>query len=184
MFPIKPLSFLEYIQDYEVAALFQSRGRYPLDSASNHVQYLWNALVVFNHLKHTRYDKMIWACSFDKASPYFPEQLYDVERKLEGQHVDVGGPTHYFIKEGHRIRFIDMCRIKADMDNLCLIPEKLRSLYLPFYTDLRASDFLMSGKIFHYRAGSNWNRMRFPLRWRKKYFLSRLLKLAFNESLK
>jgi histo-blood group ABO system transferase len=183
MFLLRPVSFIAAVGSAEIAAVFQSRGRYEHDSPRNHVHYLWNGLVIFNHACASDFSKIVWACSASKDSPYYPAELFDNESRIEGEWVDVGGATHEYLKGRPVVKYIDWERVSASRDNLHLIPSALRLIYLPFYhSESAASDFLLNGAIFHYRAGSNWNQLRDHLIRAKKVILDRLVASALGVS--
>lgn len=176
MFPLQLLSFAGLVGAAEIAAVFQSRGRFAHDSPANQVRYLWNGLVIFNHSGGQDFSKVIWASSACGESPYYPHFLFDTEGRIEGEWVDVGGATHAYLRDGHAVKYIDWVRVEASRHNLHLIPGPLRLLYQPFYhNESSASDFLVNGAIFHYRAGSNWNQLLPHLIQAKKVMLDRLI---------
>lgn len=181
MFPLRPLSFVTAVGEAEIAAVFQSRGRHGSDSPANHVHYLWNGLVIFNHAAGGDFSKIIWACSTCLNSPYYPAAVLDANGLIEGERVDVGGATHAYLRERHAVKFIDWERVEAKRDNLHLIPEPLRLIYQPFFHSVdAAADFLLNGAVFHYRAGSNWNHLREHLIKAKKVLLERLIAAALG----
>jgi hypothetical protein len=151
MFLVRRFSFARLAGEHAIAGVRQTRGA---------LRYLWNGLVVFNHRLLTDAHQICWACSGSSASPYHPAQHYR-DGRLRGEYVDVGGPTHLFL-DAHPalpVRWIDMDRVTHGSPGLQQIPEEARADYAQFAVEELASDFLAEGAFFHYRAGSNWNRM-------------------------
>ncbi|MEW6688186.1 MAG: hypothetical protein AB1452_03735 [Pseudomonadota bacterium] len=151
MFLVRRFSFRRFAGEYAIAGVRQTRGA---------LRYLWNGLVVFNHRLLADAHRICWACSGSSASPYHPSQHYR-DGRLCGEYVDVGGPTHLFLDEHPAlpVRWIDMDRVTRGSPGMERIPEQARADYAQFAVEELASDFLADGAFFHYRAGSNWNRM-------------------------
>jgi hypothetical protein len=167
MFLLKPFSFADYLGPHALAGVPQRRGP---------VRYLWNGLVVIDHRRLPDIRELVWACSGSAASPYFPAQLYQ-DGMLCGQAVDVGGPLHFYLERHPEVpvKHIDMARITADARNVDLLPDAVRAEYAPFAREELASDLLAGGAFFHYRAGSNWNRMPVDMVAAKTRILRRLV---------
>ena len=140
MFLIKPFSFKNFLKDFDLMGVPQTRG---------HVNYLWNGLVIFkmNVLPNKR--SIDFNCGWIEAQP-----------------TDTGGQTYYYLKNNPSLK-IKYCP-ETSSYWLPSTNEELKSLgfdnvTIDFIHLLKidpASGMSFDGDnhFLHYYAGGNWNR--------------------------
>lgn len=133
MFPMAPFSFLDYLGDNHVSAVLQTRG--PGDK----VRYLSSHVFLAN-----------------PASMPNPETIDMGCGVIEGEHVDVCGRTHYWLKENPdaKVRWMEMewlSNQETCKEVLGRYPDLLET-----YNPVWGCEYL--GKmLFHYGRGTNWD---------------------------
>lgn len=142
MFPVKPISFIEYLKEYDLVGVPQFRPYHPLKPV---VEYIWNGLVMFNMARLPEKEKINFNCGM-----------------IEGFPTDVGGQMHYYLlkhKDTLRKRYIgavpfsstvaDYRKGRLDNDFNHFIP--LMETDVPINMET-----LLRGKVLHYRCGGKW----------------------------
>ncbi len=142
MFPVKPISFREYLQDYDLVGVPQSR---PCGSEKAVVHYIWNGLVMFNMPNLPERSSMNFNCGL-----------------VEGYSVDVGGHMHYYLlKHKGDVR---LGSIAPEPFSNTVTSYKERSLdpafevLIPLITSAIPTNMetFLKGTLVHYRSGGKW----------------------------
>ncbi len=172
MFLVKKFSALDFVGDYEIAALPQRRG---------HVRYIWNGIVFINHRTIRDLDQVSFHCS--GCWGYCPG--FDTRRwrkgKIEGQGVDVGGDMYFYFKghPGCKVKYLfSTHHITPERKNLNALPSEILSEY-----DAEFAFELIEQKFFHYGSGSNWKNQPKDYHSRKTQFTDQFLRKVVNGSI-
>lgn len=156
MFLVDDLNVAEYMQDYDISALDQSRGP---------VHYLWSGLVFLNMQTLPNKKQLSFNCT-----------------TVEGHACDVGAETYYYIRNNPEAR-VKLIQGQAYVNDL--INEDVSNLHpfmkLMIENDVPDSEFFMNYKIFHYRSGSNWNYKSAEYHLHKTQVLQDLVSKAINQ---
>jgi hypothetical protein len=142
MFLIKPISFLNYLKDYALVAVPQSRSCYGEDPVVN---YIWNGIVMFN-------------------MPCLPERraINFNCGQVEGVATDVGGYMHYYLlkyKDSLSIRYIES---EPFYDSVISYQNgKLHPTFhvlIPLIESGVSTNMetFLDATVLHYRGGGKW----------------------------
>lgn len=117
MFLLKKFNLVDYMKDKIITGCIQKRGK---------IDYIWNGIIMFNMPKVL---SMKGDLNFSCGS-------------VEGEFTDVGGHTHYFIKE----------------NNLTI--DDIQPTYGGFYNKVKLENMetFMDGTFFHFRGGTLWDK--------------------------
>lgn len=155
MFLIKDVNFNEYLGDNHIAAV-RSINKY-----DSEIQYLWNGFVILKGAELP-----------DKN--HFNYNLC----RIKGIKTDVGGMTYHWLKSNPsaKVKYIKITNFLDD-NSMALLPDAVQDIY--------KSDFafqFLDDIIFHYRAGSNWQKK--PQEWvdAKKACFEKLLNGILREN--
>lgn len=148
MFLIKELDIYNLMKEYDLIGLPQSRD--------NGIVYLWNGILFFNMKTLPNKNTINFNCG-----------------QVEGVGVDVGGHTHYYLKNNPDIRkkFINVQHLwrlacpTCQIDNLkcnhntreLITAGYNRALIKFIQSGPDNAELLMDNTFFHYRAGGNWD---------------------------
>lgn len=130
MFLIKEFCIQDFLDGFDIAAVPQAR---------QHVEYIWNGLVLFN--MQTLPDKKM--INFNCG-------------KVDGIGVDVGGQTYHYFKDHPEVmkKLIDNQHYPVDFIVSESTNENVKFL---FSHGCHNFEFLLKNSFFHYRGGGNWN---------------------------
>lgn len=138
MFPIQPISFSEFMKEYDLVGVAQSR--------SAGMKYIWTGFVMLNMPNLPNRRSINFNCG-----------------RVDGVSVDTGGHTHYYISEYEnqiRMRFLG-CEIFADTvqayNDGHLTENRKHLIPLINLSPEGNMETLLDGKILHYRGGSLWD---------------------------
>lgn len=133
MFLIKPFSIAEYFKDFQLAGVPQKR---------EHINYIWNGLVIFNMNTIP-----------DKSSINFNC------KKVEGVAVDVGGGLHPYFKAHPELKFNPIGNEYINQwTELSSRQEKHEEVRLLYNMQPNNIEFLLNYSFLHYRSGGNWDK--------------------------
>jgi hypothetical protein len=125
MFLIQDVNMEEMLDSYDLIYMEQSRG------PAGEIQYMWNGLVFMNLMNMPDKSSLNWWCG-----------------KCEGHPVDVGGRTHYYLKD-HR----DEVKIKTLVQHY--VGDDPQCDFRPANYEYYGLDGAKT--VLHYRGGSDWN---------------------------
>lgn len=145
MFFINDFSFNEYLNDDDICAIHQRRGK---------IDYLWNGIVIM------------------KGGNLPDKNHFDFRLgTIEGERTDTGGKTYYWLKRNPDLKIKYMMHTgHLDVSKNTMLPEKIRAGYKPEY----CFQFI-ENSILHYRAGSNWDKKSKDFTDEKKAYFNELL---------
>ncbi len=157
MFLIQPFSFLDFINDYEIAGVKQKRGE--------NINYIWNGIVIINHktIKHLN--------ELDFGFPI-----------INGIVTDVGGQTHFLFQKYPDIKLkniLHTSHIHPKNKNLQVLPQELLDEY-----DVEFCVELYENSILHYGRGSNWDGMPSNYHELKTNFLKKCISKSIKSDIK
>jgi hypothetical protein len=153
MFLIQPFSFIEFIEDNEIAAVKQKRGE--------NVKYIWNGIVIINHKEIKHLDEL--------------DFNYQI---INGHHTDVGGNTHFFFEKYPDTKLkniLHTSHIHPKNKNLKALPKELLLEY-----DIDFCFEIYANSILHYGRGSNWDGMPENYHQLKTQFLYKAIEKSKN----
>lgn len=172
LFLINDFSFTDFMQDYDLAGVPQSRGQ--------HVSYIWNGLVFLNMQTLPNKETLDFNCGM-----------------VEGMPVDTAGQTHYYLKNNPQIKKYNISCIHSS-HLLCQECRKIEHMECEHNTDeLKNAGFnpalikfiqsgahnfeiLMKGTFLHYRGGGNWESKEPSYHIRKTKFLHEFIDDIIN----
>lgn len=149
MFLVQDFSIAEYMQNYDIAGVPQSRGN---------VLYLWNGLVFFNMNSLPNKKSINFNCGV-----------------IEGNPTDVGGHLYYYFKQNPDVRVSQMgvyhsqsfacntCQQKDVYTPCAHNTDHLRKQNIPetiikfMQSGPPNIEFLLNNNFLHYRGGGNWD---------------------------
>lgn len=167
LFLIDNFSFTEFMNNYDLAGVPQSRG--------THVNYIWNGLVFLHMQTMPDKDTIDFNCGM-----------------VEGMPVDTAGHTHYYLKNHPTLRRRDICCIHS-AQLICEDCRKIEHMECEHNTEhLKQFGFnpalikfiqsgahnfeiLMQGIFLHYRGGGNWEIKEPSYHLRKTKFLQEFI---------
>jgi hypothetical protein len=126
MFFINQFNITDHINNYDLTYMPQSRG------SNGQVYYMWNGLLFMNLKNMPNKESVDWWCGY-----------------CEGEPVDVGGHTFYYLKKYQNdLRILQL--------NLHYVGEDPACNFSPAnYEYFAVGDNKI---VLHYRGGSNWDR--------------------------
>lgn len=149
LFLVKEFSIVNYMKDYDIAGLLQSRGN---------IDYLWNGIAFFNMNSLPDKETINFNCGF-----------------INNTATDVGGFIYYYFKNHPQIRIAyvnqhhsgyfacDVCQ-QYDAYTPCIhnantwkkqgIPEKIINFMQKGPNNV---EFFIDHTFLHYRGGGNWD---------------------------
>lgn len=157
MFMINKFNFEQYLSNYDICADYDKR---------KHVNYLWNGLMIFSPNLKNR-NKLNFSQGF-----------------FEGTVTDVGGNLYYFLNNYKpKTKHINNCGYIIDKNNnMHLLPPELKE----FYSNEPGKEFaceFFERTFFHYRGGSNYDKMGEEYIYKKTKLIETLVEKALNDSL-
>jgi hypothetical protein len=125
MFLVKPFSIKNYLAHYGIAGVDQLRG--------THINYIWIGIVFLNMPNLPDRETINFNCG-----------------KIDDVGVDVGGHTHYYLKNHPNVpvKYIGYCSVHEAIDN---------PLWSDFVQKDPGGDFFLEKAFLHYGSGTNWN---------------------------
>lgn len=154
MFPVEDMSFAELLGDNDIAAVYRE-----CHNEENKIDYLWNALMIFDASKLPDKNKIDFHLS-----------------TVNGVRTDVAGKLYYWLQKNPqlKIKYLKLTDFSAETMK-SMLPEKYRETYVNEW----GCHFLES--LLHYRAGSNWEKRDDAYVAKKKAFLNSLMEDILND---
>jgi hypothetical protein len=125
MFFIDKENISQMLNKYDIVHMPQSRGE------NSEVRYMWNGILYMNLNKMPDKSSLNWWCGY-----------------VEGQPVDVGGQTHYYLKQYKK-------QLKLLEFKLHYVQDDPSCNFHPSNYEYFASN--EEKILLHYRGGSNWD---------------------------
>lgn len=147
MFPISPISFDKIIGDAGFASIDQFR-----QDGDTYINYLWPNLLLVN----------------PSVLPS-PHEINVDPGFVKGVLTDTGGNLYHYLTNHPEVpvKYIDNLHsgglsVKA-VESDPFLPESIKSFIMQdptnYYEGMCYSEFMIEKKIFHFRAGTNWNNL-------------------------
>ncbi len=138
LFLVKNFSIEKYMKNWDIAAVLQSRD--------NGVRHLWNGLVFMDMRTLPEKRTLNFNCGY-----------------VEGQPVDTGGYTHYYLKKYPELRLQEsnVTHVTGKSSKALLQAMNKRNFrpgLLEFLsiTEIPNMEFVIEDAFLHYRGGANW----------------------------
>ena len=162
LFLVKPFDIREYMRDYDLAGLAQSRDP--------DVYYIWNGIFILNVPALPHIQELNFNCGIVKNS-----------------FVDVGGYTHYYLEKYAstlRIKYMGATRLShllTDCSEAELHAQGFNAQTIQFIKKgIHNTEFFENGTFFHYRGGTNWDGQSQQYHLTKKSILDECLAEILN----
>jgi hypothetical protein len=135
MFLVRDFSIKEYLKGYHLAAFGTERA---------HVNYLWIGLVFLDMGKMPNPTTINFNCG-----------------PIDGQNVDAGGFSHYYLKNNPtaKVRYMNRTGSNPALSAQKLLSEGYDKYQIALiHTGVDDLQFFHDAHFLHYTAGSNWNK--------------------------